>query len=344
MNFAAPGAARPGLARWCALLVAVVACWQVRDVAGFDFVALDDRINLVFNPHLGPPSRETLTWAFTDTSYMRRYVPLGWLGFSLVYGFSGLSPVGYHVANLALHIANSTLVFTLLFILLRRFAPGAGAGWRTGCATVAALGWALHPLRAETVGWASGLLYGLSGCAALLSVLAYLQAWAPGVRHRRWLVLAAGLYAAAMLSYPMSLGLWGVFLALDAAHAGKGNGGPWWRPSGEKLWFVVPFGVVLVLTISANHGASEFWGKPPSWSQFGLGERLQQMATAWAYYLWKPWWPSGLTPVPTWIVDLKALRALVFENYGERVLNISAGSIYTGALGAAIFARRAAQA
>jgi len=37
-----------------------------------------------------------------------------------------------------------------------------------------------------------------------------------------------------------------------------------------------------------------------------------------------------------------ALRDLVRENYGERTLNISADSIYTGALGAALFASRAA--
>jgi benzoyl-CoA reductase subunit A len=38
-----------------------------------------------------------------------------------------------------------------------------------------------------------------------------------------------------------------------------------------------------------------------------------------------------------------ALRELVKENYGDRILNISADSIFTGALGAALFARRAAQ-
>ncbi len=37
---------------------------------------------------------------------------------------------------------------------------------------------------------------------------------------------------------------------------------------------------------------------------------------------------------------VKALRQLVQENYGERTLNISPGSIYTGALGAALFAQR----
>ena len=38
-----------------------------------------------------------------------------------------------------------------------------------------------------------------------------------------------------------------------------------------------------------------------------------------------------------------ALRKLVEENYGARTLNISPDSIYTGALGAALFARRDAE-
>jgi benzoyl-CoA reductase subunit A len=38
-----------------------------------------------------------------------------------------------------------------------------------------------------------------------------------------------------------------------------------------------------------------------------------------------------------------ALRKLVEENYGSRVLNISPGSIYTGALGAALFCLRASE-
>ncbi len=40
---------------------------------------------------------------------------------------------------------------------------------------------------------------------------------------------------------------------------------------------------------------------------------------------------------------VKALRDLTEENYGDRTLNISADSIYTGALGGALFARREAQ-
>ncbi|HEY7697298.1 MAG TPA: BadF/BadG/BcrA/BcrD ATPase family protein, partial [Vicinamibacteria bacterium] len=35
-----------------------------------------------------------------------------------------------------------------------------------------------------------------------------------------------------------------------------------------------------------------------------------------------------------------SLQKLIFENYGKRSINISPDSIYTGALGAALFALR----
>ena len=41
---------------------------------------------------------------------------------------------------------------------------------------------------------------------------------------------------------------------------------------------------------------------------------------------------------------VKELRALVQENYGDVKINIDPDSIYTGALGAAEFARRAVEA
>jgi benzoyl-CoA reductase subunit A len=40
---------------------------------------------------------------------------------------------------------------------------------------------------------------------------------------------------------------------------------------------------------------------------------------------------------------VKALKQLIEENYGERILNISANSIYTGAVGAGLFAQRDAR-
>ncbi len=44
------------------------------------------------------------------------------------------------------------------------------------------------------------------------------------------------------------------------------------------------------------------------------------------------------------VAAVESLKQLIYENYGEVTVNISPESIYTGALGAAIFALRAAQA
>jgi hypothetical protein len=223
-------------------LVAVVAGWQTRDTVGFAFVEFDDSINLFVNPHLGPPSQETLSWMFGDMDYMRRYVPLGWLGFSVVYGFSGLSPVGYHGANVLLHVVNATLVFALILELVRRFTPEADDGWRVTAALIGALWWSLHPFRAETVGWASGLLYGGAGGLALLSVLMYLQAGEAEAGRGRRLIVAGLLYTASLLVYPMGLGLVGVYFLLDVAHRPLAPGLSWRRLVREKALLAVPFG------------------------------------------------------------------------------------------------------
>jgi hypothetical protein len=293
--------------RW-ALLLAVVALWQARDVPGFDFVAMDDDINILFNPHLGPPSADTLQWMFTDPAYMRRYVPLGWLGFSVVYAFSGLSPAGYHVAGVGLHALNTVLVFLVMLAVVRRFG-GAGRDdrWGEAGAVIGAAWWSLHPFRAETVGWASGLFYGLAAAFALGSVLAYLRSGDAHVGARGrvlWLLAAAGGYLASVLSYPVSLGLVAVFFLIDWVD--ERNVGARGRRLREKLLFVVPAGGVLGMTWWAGRQASGFWPQMPPWSEFGLLDRLRQAAEVWFYYGWKPWWPTNLTPVPDWLVELEA--------------------------------------
>lgn len=304
-----PGTApAPLLARGCALLVACLAGWPVRAVIGFDFVEFDDGINIVFNPHLGPWSWDTVKWALTDMDQMRRYVPLGWLGFSAVYTVSGLEPAGYHGAGLALHVLNSVLVFAVVLAVGRRFAPTADDRWRAVWATLAALAWSWHPLRAETVGWASGLLYGISGAAALGSVLAYLRAGESGVARTRWVIVAAVLHLAGMLAYPMSLGLVVVFVALDLAMRPGRQDLSWRALAWEKAWFVVPTLAVLALTLRASHEAPAYWVRPPAWGDFGPGQRILQAASAWAYFLWRPFWPVELTPVPTPFFDPTTMR------------------------------------
>src|SRR5580700_10051031 len=103
------------------LLIAAAVAWTVREVPGFDSLPLiDDDTNIFFNPHIGTPSAARIRWMFGDVSYVHRYMPLGWLGFSIIYVFSGLNPAGYHIAGAGLHLLNALLLFLALERLLRR--------------------------------------------------------------------------------------------------------------------------------------------------------------------------------------------------------------------------------
>ncbi len=286
-------------------LLAVFTAWNAHAVIGFDFVPWDDDINIYFNPHLGPPSAPSLEWMFTDLSYMRRYVPLGWLSLSSIYAVSGLSPLGYHAANLALHVTNTLLLFSLLLRLLMHW--GARHEARTiACAALGAGLWALHPFRAETIGWASGVFYGSAGTLALLAMHSYLRViTTDGARSRLWLVATALAYLGSLLAYPLGLGLLGIFVLLDVAEALRPHPAPrpFRRVVREKLLLALPCLLVLTLTVTASTSARAFWGKPPSLDEFGWLPRAAQAVYSWSNYLWRRWWPVDLTPAPTRLLD-----------------------------------------
>lgn len=297
---ATPGAARQAPQRifWLlAALVAVAAAWSVHPVADFAFVAFDDDVNIIFNPHLGPPGSESLAWMWTDTAQMRRYVPLGWAVFSVGYWLTGLSPEGYHALGIVLHVLNAVLVLGVLRQVLARYAGGMTETRRHATAAIAALVWAWHPMRAETAAWSSGLLYGLSGAFALASVGVYLRSL-DSPNRGRWVCGAWGLFTLSLLSYPMSLGLAGVFVVIDLAER-RLRGGPRLRWVVEKALFVLPaLAAAAVAWLSAKH-ASAMWTPPSDLIDGDLLRRLGRTAAAAGYYLWRPWWPVGLTPAPT---------------------------------------------
>ena len=57
-------------------------------------------------PHGRPRAPSGCRWMFTDWSYVRRYIPLGWLNFSATYEFAGLNPRPYHAVALGLFLLN----------------------------------------------------------------------------------------------------------------------------------------------------------------------------------------------------------------------------------------------
>ena len=257
-----------------------------------EFLLWDDNINIFENPHLGGLSWARVVWAFGDSSQSLRYMPLGWLGYSLVFSLGGLVPTTYHAAVLLVHAANALLLFAALRKLLQLAAPDANPRWRDLGALAATAFWALHPLRVEVVAWALTLTYELAWCALLVALVAFLKWWE--TRQIRWMVATAASYAISLLTYPVGLTAWLAFLFLGVWLAG-GVAIPRWRTL--LLALAIPSFVAGSFLLWIRWHVTGPWQAPTDLGQFGSGERLAQATYTWAYYLWRPWCPVNVAPI-----------------------------------------------
>src|SRR2546423_2710884 len=139
-----------------------------------EFVEWDDPINLVNNKQFRGLGWPQIRWMLSAT-LMGHYIPVTWLTFGLDYVMWGMEPSGYHLTNLVLHAANVVLFFAVARHLLPRALPWATALELRAGAGLAALFFGIHPLRAESVAWATERRDVLSGLMFLLCVLCYLS-------------------------------------------------------------------------------------------------------------------------------------------------------------------------
>jgi uncharacterized membrane protein/tetratricopeptide (TPR) repeat protein len=257
-----------------------------------EFLIWDDNNAIFENPHLGGLSWARAVWAFGDSSQTLRYMPLGWLGYSLVFSVGGLVPTTYHATALLVHAANALLLFAALRKLLQLAAPDGNPRWRDLGALFAAAFWALHPLRVEVVAWALTLAYELAWCALLIAFGAFLIWWE--TRRTHWMVATAVSYAISLLTYPVGLTAWLAFLLLGAWLA-RGAAVQRWRTF--LLALAIPSVLAGSLLLWIRWHVTGPWQPPTNLEQFGLGERLAQAAYSWAYYLWRPWYPVDVAPI-----------------------------------------------
>src|SRR3989304_3266821 len=85
----------------------------------------------------------------------------------------GMDPFGYHLTNLFLHAANAVVFYFVALCLLRLAIPDVSDGERQAfhlSAAFAALVFAIHPLRVESVVWATERRDVLSGLFFLLTI------------------------------------------------------------------------------------------------------------------------------------------------------------------------------
>lgn len=305
----------------------------------------DDQSNIVENPHFRGLGPAQLRWMFT-TFHMGHYQPLSWVTLGLDYLLWGNDPFGYHLTNLVLHVANAVCVYLLALAFLARPEPRTvvsgprGAPSTAGvhfyaAALLAALFFALHPLRVESVAWVTERRDVLSSFFLLLSLLMYLHAHSSGAARRRgWLACALLVYLLSLLSRAMGVTLPIILLLLDwyplrriGRHAG-GWLGTHTRPVyREKLLFLVPaiaFAIIAPL-------AQRVVGAALSLADHSVPARLAQAVYGLVFYIWKTLLPLGLVPMYQLDDPLKILTPKYV---------LSALAVVGGALLLLLFGRR----
>ena len=203
-----------------------------------------------------------------------------------------------------MHAANAALVYALI-ARLTAAARARVPPWRAAAATaLGTLVWSIHPLRVEPVSWATDRSYSQALLFALAAVLLHLSWVRTGERWRYGLAVVA--FAAAVLSYPIVLGVAAVLFFLDVAPLGR----PFDRARFvEKLPYLALAGGALVMTALARASGGALWQRPEGLATFGAGARVMQAMYVWTYYVWRPFVPVGLAPVYTTFVDFRPLSA-----------------------------------
>jgi tetratricopeptide (TPR) repeat protein len=258
----------------------------------YGFILWDDDRNLLTNPSYRGLGWAQLRWAFTS-AVMGHWIPVTWLTFGLDYALWGMNAFGYHLTSVLLHAANAALFYLLGRRLLRLGLTAAAPRAITLGAIVAALFFAVHPLRVESVVWVTERRDVLSALFYLLTVLAYVKACAAdGPPRRRWFLASIGAYALGLLSKSLIMSLPLVLLVLDVYPLRRARGN-WRRVLLEKLPYLglaVAAAVVSVLVVIAKVGLTSASAYPPP-------ARAAMALYSLVFYVWKTLLPLELSPM-----------------------------------------------
>lgn len=270
---------------------------------------------------------EQISWMLT-TTHMGHYQPLAWLTFAMEWtlfgevkdGATHLRAEVSHAVSIVLHGVNAVLVFLLARRLIglarKELVEGAGGWARDLGAVLAAVLFAVHPLRVESVAWVTERRDVLSLLFYLLAVIWYLKANGEEDTPRRGVPpgsvppgsvppkneLSPMVWVWVFLILSLLSKAWGmtfflVLLAMDwyplrrlPAEVGE------WGKAKKVLLEKVPFAVVGVAwAVVAGRAASSMRGTSLSLEVWGVMDRVCQACYGLVFYWWKTIWPSGLS-------------------------------------------------
>ena len=299
------------------LLLAAVTFVVFSPVIHFNFVTLDDGQYISHNPMvLAGMTTKGVSWAFGAT-WAGNWHPLTWISHMADTAVFGRGPAGPHLTNLALHIANSLLVFLLLRDLTC-------AHWRSA---IAAAFFALHPLRVESVAWISERKDVLSAFFFFLTLMAYARYVAsaeyggrakPETRNLDserspkenseeskprtafFYLLSIVFFALGLMSKPMVVTLPLVLLLLDLWPLGRielplraAPPARWRQLLAEKLPFLALSAVLCLVTFFVQKKG----GSMSALAQVSTFARIQNAVVSYFRYLAKTFWPTKLAVI-----------------------------------------------
>jgi tetratricopeptide (TPR) repeat protein len=287
----------------CLLLIAGVVAVYVR-VGGFDFLDYDDPFYVTRNPQvLAGLTWDGVKWAFT-AMHAGNWIPFVWLSLMADRSVFGVGAGGFHLVNVALHIANTVL----LFWVLKRYSKSLWPSF-----FVAAL-FGLHPLHVESVAWVTERKDVLSTLFWLLTMLAYVR-YVENPTAKRYTIVcvafAIGLMAKSMLvTLPLVLLLMDYWPLERLWPEEKKNGVAVSRLLFEKLPLFILSVIVCVATVIAQRGS----GAVSKINSIPLSSRINNALVSYCDYILKMFWPVDLAvfyphPVNT-LAGWKAILSL----------------------------------
>lgn len=198
--------------------------------------------------------------------------------------------VGYHVVNVAIHVACALLLFALIRRTARGFETGVEPAFVAGVATLL---WMLHPIQTEAVDYVVQRSELLVSALYLATLYASVRAWDARASARVWWYVAGvATCALAMASKEVAVSLPLVVVLYDRAFRASSWRAVFTNPS--RRWFygaLAAATLIITVTVSLNaRRESAGFGLGISWYEYFYTQ-------AWAItrYLRLLAWPAGLT-------------------------------------------------
>ena len=252
------------------------------------FLRWDDAANLLDHERWRGFSLAHLKWMWTTRHY-GPWQPLSWLSWAVDHALWGLDPAGFRRTNAVLHALAAGLAALAARRALGEALPKAGERALLVGALGAALVFALHPLRVESVAWITERRDVLSGVLAMGALLAWLE------ERRR---LSAALFALALLSKGTAVAFLPIVFAFELAVRR--------RRASDVLRALAPHGALAAAAAFMN--LRGFAGGELRAPDISLLDRLLLAGNSAWFYLAKTLLPAGLSPYYALPLDMGAAR------------------------------------